>query len=989
MTAEEIRHAAGVLFAPGQVVEVRAFGDGRPRRSGYFDDLDALAEKTDALAADPSIDGIYWTLNPCNPDLLARHHNTFGSARATTTDGGIVCRRWLLVDADPERPSGTSATTDEKAAAFKRADAIAVELEAKGWPAPVRADSGNGVHLLYRVDLPNDADATALIRRCLESLSACFTDTAVKVDVSVSNAARIGRVYGTPNRKGSNMPDRPHRSTMLIAVPDELEPVPVELLQALAAEAGEPTRATPTGIAPATGTDGRKPEPGIDLRAWLERHSERLAELEITLREKSKVGLRYFAEFDQCPWSKDHTAGAYIGQADHGGIYARCHHDSCGGQNGRNRWPAFWAFVDPTPEPTATPKPKKAKAKNDGDETPKRVLPHFEKDGRLYLDVRDEHGHHWFAHLDDAGELAFSREVIGADGIAILPRELPIHQDTGMAAAIVGLPSKEAMEAAAVMDPGMLFDAINRHLKKYIDVPDDERELFIYYQFYTWFYRKTRTAPYLRFIADSGKGKSRIIRGVSDLCFYPVRAAGASSFSGIFRNKERWHGTLVVDESDLQGGADNPVVKYLNLGFEADQPFILSDKNDPSTVHLFDPFGPKVIGMRQKFGDMATEGRCLSFSPRETRRRDIPVEVDDAYDEAVTILRAHLARFALAHWSDVTTEALMDVTAIDVEPRLKQMLRPISLVLSVFPDGEVRLTDYVRARQIEIRQTRSESNEGKCFNLALKLANRDEDLMDDPKFGKYYRHGTLQAVEARMIGALTGWKTNAVSKLLRGIGFATKETSIKVQTVGPAKDGEQGKIGERKLTVSKMIVPDVQAWREMVSRYYFQEPTDAQAGLDAFGSADLDCPELLQGPFYEKAECSPRDSGTAGTTGTNTARDPTSTGNTGSTENPYEHPAIIETDPNTVLSVTPAMAGEYVFIQSNPKPCWQCGRAPSQYVARPPGGVIDMADPSNNYLCKRCHVAMSATATNPEIVEIDANTVQSIPLEADGDEVAA
>ncbi len=411
---------------------------------------------------------------------------------------------------------------------------------------------------------------------------------------------------------------------------------------------------------------------------------------------------------------------------------------------------------------------------------------------------------------------------------------------------------------------------------------------------------------------------------ISDLCFYPIRAAGASSFSGIFRNKERWHGTLVVDESDLQGGADNQLIKYLNLGFEADQPFLLSDKNDPSKVNPFDPFGPKVIGMRQPFGDNATEGRVLSFEPRETRRRDIPVEVDAEYDASVVILRAHLARFALAHWADVTADSMMDVSTIDVEPRLKQMLRPVSLVLSVFPDGESRLTEYVRARQIEVRRERAASFDGLCFNLAVKLADGAEDLRDDPKFQKYYRDdGTLQAVEARMIAAAIGVKRTAVSTALRGMGFATKETSIKYKTVGPAKENEQGKFRERKLTVSKVIVPDVQAWREMVSRYYFPDQGEAtnggQAELDTLEPSELTCPAVLHGPRYIDTPCD-NDSGTSGTPGTNRPDDPENTGSTGSTGNAgtrqplqtQDNPKVIEMDANTIQSVTPEAGGDEV-----------------------------------------------------------------------------
>ena len=171
----------------------------------------------------------------------------------------------------------------------------------------------------------------------------------------------------------------------------------------------------------------------------------------------------------------------------------------------------------------------------------------------------------------------------------------------------------------------------------YLDAPTLEREIFVYYILYTWFYRKCATAPYLRFIGDTGTGKSRFLRVVADLCFYPIAAGGASSQSGVMRYHEKWPGTLRIDESDLAGGAENPMIKYLNLGFEAGQYYIMTNRNDPSKQEYFDAFGPKVIAMREPFGDVATEGRCLSFSPRETRRQDIPVELGAEYAAAVAI----------------------------------------------------------------------------------------------------------------------------------------------------------------------------------------------------------------------------------------------------------------------------------------------------------------------------------------------------------------
>ena len=77
--------------------------------SGYFDDLDKLA----LAAANISGRGpaVYVTLNPVNPDLLARAANRIKSyARQTTTDGDVIAMRWLTIDFDAVRPSGISST---------------------------------------------------------------------------------------------------------------------------------------------------------------------------------------------------------------------------------------------------------------------------------------------------------------------------------------------------------------------------------------------------------------------------------------------------------------------------------------------------------------------------------------------------------------------------------------------------------------------------------------------------------------------------------------------------------------------------------------------------------------------------------------------------------------------------------------------------------------------------------------------------------------
>jgi hypothetical protein len=334
-----IRRAVGLL-AEG-VVEVRALADGATH-SGYFDDFGRLAQAVEALDADPAVAGIYVTLNVANPDLLARRANRIkmrlSRKDATTADADIVRRRWLPIDIDPVRPSGVSSTDAEHEAAIGAAGRIAGYLAEQGFPEPIKADSGNGAHLLYRVDLANDGAARDLVKGVLATLDALFSDDAVTVDTANHNAARIWKVYGTMSRKGDSTPTRPHRRAAILSEPAEMEVVPVERLQHLAGLLPREEPARPR----------QRRGGGIDLAAWLSDHG-------IAVRSaKPWNGGTLYALAD-CPFSGAHKDGAFAIQFANGAVFAGCHHASCGG--GAQRWPELRAMHEKRREAAPVPPP--------------------------------------------------------------------------------------------------------------------------------------------------------------------------------------------------------------------------------------------------------------------------------------------------------------------------------------------------------------------------------------------------------------------------------------------------------------------------------------------------------------------------------------------------------------------------------------------------------------------------------------------------------
>jgi hypothetical protein len=316
-----ITEGIGVLFEPGQVVEFRVPKAGKSGTiSGYFDDLNKLAAAIAQKSGQPGIEGLYYTLNPVDPALLARSANHCKPyAQLTTSDANIQRRRWLLVDVDPCRPAGVSATDNEKRLAGERADVVRQYLLDLGWPSPIFADSGNGYHLLYRIDLPNDKDATALVKGVLDALAGKFDDNAVKIDRAVFNAARIVKAYGSLAAKGDDTTDRPHRVACLLADPGRLRVPDVVAQDKLAAL---PAVRTPDADKPAGKVLVGSITPD-KIEAFLDFY-----EVAHQASAPCSTGMKWV--LDQCVFNPDHTgkdAAAIL--RDSGLLGYECFHASC------------------------------------------------------------------------------------------------------------------------------------------------------------------------------------------------------------------------------------------------------------------------------------------------------------------------------------------------------------------------------------------------------------------------------------------------------------------------------------------------------------------------------------------------------------------------------------------------------------------------------------------------------------------------------------
>ena len=88
--------------------------------------------------------------------------------------------------------------------------------------SPIKAVSGNGGHLLFRLpDMPVSDKTKLFIKNTLTGISSRFGNGTIVIDTTVHNPARIWKLYGTTARKGDEVPagpkreSRPHRMSYI------------------------------------------------------------------------------------------------------------------------------------------------------------------------------------------------------------------------------------------------------------------------------------------------------------------------------------------------------------------------------------------------------------------------------------------------------------------------------------------------------------------------------------------------------------------------------------------------------------------------------------------------------------------------------------------------------------------------------------------------------------------------------------------------------
>ena len=336
---QQIRLWWQVYKGEGKLVEVRLLG--KNTYSGYFTNVETLIAQIKPLldANNAQYYGnlqAYFTLNEINADLYSREQRDvfIKKPKSTTTDGDITRRKLVLIDLDPNRSAGISASDEEFEKAHLNAVAIYRYLMNEGFKEPLITKSGNGWHVYVSCDMPNDDKHNELIKRFLQSLSNIFSDKEVEIDEKVFNPARIDKLIGTWAKKGANSQERPWRLATIVKVPSDMSANDDSLFQKIADLLPKEEPKT----APNRPNRQYNNAP-FDLRTWLSEHG-------IVYKEEKQGNSTKFV-LQHCPWEDAHSSkkeweSALFQNAD-GQITFSCFHSHCKDKT----WFEYRQFYEP------------------------------------------------------------------------------------------------------------------------------------------------------------------------------------------------------------------------------------------------------------------------------------------------------------------------------------------------------------------------------------------------------------------------------------------------------------------------------------------------------------------------------------------------------------------------------------------------------------------------------------------------------------------
>ncbi|MEM0344228.1 MAG: hypothetical protein QXU73_08320, partial [Thermoplasmata archaeon] len=269
-------------------------------------------------------------------------------------------------------------------------------------------------------------------------------------------------------------------------------------------------------------------------------------------------------------------------------------------------------------------------------ETPGMLFP----DGTIIDEICVDGRARFVSWKDNSYEFRDSFEL---DGITYIPL-----QDELLSKRKVLLPSgvEEYGSAEQLLEDMVAF------MNKYVEADELNLRFAAVQKMTEWLYEKLPVLPIINPRGGSDTGKTRLGTVLWHLSFRGLRADGVLSLSALFRNAERWKGTLFINEADIQEGSYSEdseatqLIKFYNSRYERDAAVWRTDK-ETLRPEVFHSFGPTILVTRKGFRDDALESRCLVIPMLGRTRRDIPLNLPPEFEEESQHLRNRLELFRL------------------------------------------------------------------------------------------------------------------------------------------------------------------------------------------------------------------------------------------------------------------------------------------------------------------------------------------------------
>lgn len=346
-----------------------------------------------------------------------------------------------------------------------------------------------------------------------------------------------------------------------------------------------------------------------------------------------------------------------------------------------------------------------------------------------------------FEQIYTDGQVAFIHYDVGSgdteavdyfmDGDIRVTPIIPDPQNDELAQGAVRLPS--GVEEYG--DTLTLLKEVEDHIYHWLDVSNSFRKFAAYYVLLSWLYDKFNTLPYLRFIGDTGCGKSRALDVTGGLCYKNTLASGCVTPAPIYRMIRKWSGTMMLDEADIRDSDEySEVTTILNCGFERGRPVIRSQKERPDNLQFLPTFGPKVFATRQRFKDPALEARCLSEIMQETDREDIPVILNRKFHREQESLRNKLLLFRFRNYHSIDPDQSAEMNLHGIEPRLRQVSSAFGVLFANQPEIRDDYQVFIKEHQRELIEQRLATPTGRVVEALFELLKEvtvDTDVTAD------------------------------------------------------------------------------------------------------------------------------------------------------------------------------------------------------------------------------------------------------------------